>query len=91
MVEYEYCDNCGDKMLMDESIAVEHLKQNIMSANKGESAVLCKECNKILGEIKMVGLMQSIMQNAFDDEDLTLTRDAEQDDYIGYNHYITTL
>lgn len=46
MSKYEFCDNCGDKMPIAESYPVSELKRNITSANKGESAVLCKDCYK---------------------------------------------
>lgn len=44
--ECEYCDHCGSKTNIDSVYPISELNQNIDSANKGESAVLCEICIK---------------------------------------------
>ena len=52
--KYEFCDNCGDKMPVNESYPMSSLLHSVASANKGESAVLCKECfHKQFEEVNM--------------------------------------
>jgi hypothetical protein len=43
-----YCDNCGDDVTDAPCILVADLPQNIASANKGESAVLCFPCESVI-------------------------------------------
>lgn len=42
----QYCDNCGDELSVfnSDNYYISELITNIDSANKGESAVLCKKC-----------------------------------------------
>ena len=40
----EYCDNCTDKHKTKNMVPIPELKFNVASANKGESAILCKRC-----------------------------------------------
>ena len=44
--ECEYCDHCGSKINIDSVHPISELNQNINSANKGESAILCETCKK---------------------------------------------
>jgi hypothetical protein len=42
----EYCDNCGAPLpTVNDRFVVAELPCDIESANKGESAVLCKMCH----------------------------------------------
>jgi hypothetical protein len=40
-----YCDNCGDVCDPDTMYVHTHVPFDVESARKGESAVLCEECN----------------------------------------------
>ena len=43
-----FCDNCGkDISGMGEQVYIGKLKYSVTSANKGESAALCKKCYKM--------------------------------------------
>jgi hypothetical protein len=44
MKDKEYCDHCGDELPAVAHIVVPSLSQDIASANKGESAVMCYTC-----------------------------------------------
>jgi hypothetical protein len=48
--DHEYCDHCGVEVTKNTRCAVSCLPLNISSANRGESATLCRECLHDLGD-----------------------------------------
>lgn len=46
--EPQYCDNCGDVLVGTNFVVYTHLPFDVDSANEGESAILCFECDEKL-------------------------------------------
>lgn len=43
-----WCDNCGNPVSADDAFHYSELPCNVASANKGESATICRECERKL-------------------------------------------
>lgn len=48
--EFFFCDDCGKELPITERYAVANLPRDISSANRGESATMCRDCLCKLGE-----------------------------------------
>ena len=48
MCDHEYCDDCGCRVYPKARCVVESLPCDIVSANEGESATLCRRCYGIV-------------------------------------------
>ena len=48
--DHEYCDDCGVTLTKETRCIVSCLPRGISSANRGESATLCRECLHDLGD-----------------------------------------
>jgi hypothetical protein len=48
--EFFFCDHCGKELPITERCIVSALPLNIASANRGESATMCRDCLFELGE-----------------------------------------
>lgn len=48
--DHEYCDDCGVEVTKETRCVVSSLPRGISSANRGESATLCRECLYDLGD-----------------------------------------
>jgi hypothetical protein len=49
-MEFFFCDDCGKELPITERCAVANLPRDISSANRGESATMCRDCFCKLGE-----------------------------------------
>jgi len=50
MVDPEFCDHCADEVTPGTRHVVEELPINVISADEGESAVLCSTCYRAMLE-----------------------------------------